>query len=307
MSPLLIVRQHIELKNPVLVAGWTGMGQVALGAMNYLRKQLNAQLFAEIDLSQFLAPEAIVVEDGLAKLPQVPRGGCYYTRAPDLIILESEAQVGGRDGALLMNQVLDLAEELGVQRIYTGAAFAMPISYKEPARVFGVATTSALRDSLTQYGVEILREGYVSGLNGLLLGVAGQRGLEAACLLATLPQYAISLPNPKAAAAIIDVLEEILDFQVDHQELDEAIRVMEERMRAIEERIMELLPAMAQAGEASSLEKEEVPNYVMQKIERLFKEVEADREKAPLLKAELDRWNLYELYEDRFLDLFRKK
>ena len=35
-------------------------------------------------------------------------------------------------------------------------------------------------------------------------------------------------------------------------------------------------------------------------------EIKSNRNKAPILKKELDRWNLYELYEDRFLDLFRK-
>jgi hypothetical protein len=42
----------------------------------------------------------------------------------------------------------------------------------------------------------------------------------------------------------------------------------------------------------------------MEKIERLFLEARADRTRAPELKKELDRWNLFELYEDRFLDLF---
>jgi hypothetical protein len=42
----------------------------------------------------------------------------------------------------------------------------------------------------------------------------------------------------------------------------------------------------------------------MEKIERLFKKVQSDRGAAPELKRELDKWNLYELYENRFLDLF---
>jgi hypothetical protein len=45
---------------------------------------------------------------------------------------------------------------------------------------------------------------------------------------------------------------------------------------------------------------------VMDKIERLFIEARQDRAKARELKAELDRWNLYELYENRFLDLFEE-
>ena len=45
----------------------------------------------------------------------------------------------------------------------------------------------------------------------------------------------------------------------------------------------------------------------MEKIENLFQEIKMKRsnEKAAQLKKELDHWNLYNLYEDRFLGLFR--
>jgi hypothetical protein len=54
------------------------------------------------------------------------------------------------------------------------------------------------------------------------------------------------------------------------------------------------------------IEEEHVPHYIMDKIERLFDDVKRDRTMAAELKKELDRWNLYELYEHRFLDLFKE-
>ena len=56
--------------------------------------------------------------------------------------------------------------------------------------------------------------------------------------------------------------------------------------------------------EISSIDEEKVPHYVMERIEKLFQEARADRTRAQELKKELDRWNLFELYENRFLDLF---
>ena len=43
----------------------------------------------------------------------------------------------------------------------------------------------------------------------------------------------------------------------------------------------------------------------MSKIEKLFNAAKADLSQAGELKKELDRWNIYKDYEDRFLDLFR--
>ena len=57
-------------------------------------------------------------------------------------------------------------------------------------------------------------------------------------------------------------------------------------------------------GERSG--EERVSQFVLNKIERLFLEARTSREKALELKRELDRWGLFEMYEDRFLDLFKK-
>ena len=49
-----------------------------------------------------------------------------------------------------------------------------------------------------------------------------------------------------------------------------------------------------------------LPFSVKEKIEKLFDQARADISKANDLKAELDKWNAYIDYEDRFLDLFKK-
>lgn len=296
----------VDVKEPVMLAGWPGMGNVALMAIDYLRKKMRATKFSEIDITGFYTPDAVIVERGLAKLPQLPKNLFYYTKHPDLVLFESEAQLTGKAGTILMNEILDLAGEFKVGRIYTGAAFPVPMSYREPPRVYGVANQKSLRDFLAHYRVKIMEGGQISGLNGLLLGFAERRGIEAACLLATLPSYAINFPNPKASRAIVEVLGRILNVRVDMGELDLAIKEMDERMAMIEERIKEIFPMMEKEGEIVSLEKEKVPDYVMKKIEKLFQEAKLDRKKAYPLKEELDRWDLYKFYEDRFLDLFKE-
>lgn len=49
-----------------------------------------------------------------------------------------------------------------------------------------------------------------------------------------------------------------------------------------------------------------VPRAATQQIERLFHEVESGSGSSDVLKRELDRWGLFEMYEDRFLSLFRR-
>ena len=49
-----------------------------------------------------------------------------------------------------------------------------------------------------------------------------------------------------------------------------------------------------------------LPQSIREKIEILFKQAHRDISKARQLKEELDHWNVYKDYEDRFLDLFKK-
>ena len=71
-------------------------------------------------------------------------------------------------------------------------------------------------------------------------------------------------------------------------------------------------PESDELSELQMVDEEQVPQYVMEKIERLFVMVSQAgsvgqaRETAAELKLELDKWSLYAYYEDRFLNLFRE-
>ena len=299
------IYKKIDFVNPVMVAGWPGMGSVALGVVDYLRKKLGAVKFAEVRIDPLSMLDSVIVEEGVAALPQAPQNTFYYIEKSNLIVFEGEAQLPGQGGIALLNKVLDLASQLKVQRIYTGAAFALPISYKQSPEVYGAVNKKGLVDTLKKFGVRPMEGGHVSGLNGMILGFATQRNIEGICLLATMPQYAISLPNPKASGAIIEILMKMLKFEIDLNELGEYIKDMDEKMAVIEDKVKDVLVIEKEEPESPPAEKK-IPAYIMEKIEKLFHDAKTDKAKAIILKKELDRWDLYKLYEDRFLDLFKE-
>ena len=298
------ILKKIDAVNPVMIAGWPGMGSVALGVVDYLRRKLAATKFAEIKLDPATTIDSVTVDGGLAKLPPAPKNVFYFTRKPDLIICEGEVQLAGPYGMKLLGKVLDLASELKVKSIYTGAAYPLPISYKDEPEIYGAANKRTLLPAFSKIRIRPMEGGHISGLNGLILGLAQDRGIDAVCLLATMPQYAISLPNPKASRAIIEAMQKILGFKVNLQEMDEYVKDMDEKMALIEDKVKDVFTIEKEEPESLPSEKK-VPGYIMEKIERLFKESKADRSRATVLKKELDRWDLYKLYEDRFLDLFK--
>ncbi len=298
--------KNINTVNPIMIAAWPGMGNVALGTADYIRRKLKAVRFAEIKTDPLAALDAVEVKSGLSKFPKTPLNTFYYTKDPDIILFEGEIQPAGRPGIELLNKVLGVAADQKVSRIFTGAAFPMPMSYKDASEIYGAANKEPLRDYLKASGIRLMERGHISGLNGLLLGFAAKKGIDAICLLATMPHYAISLPNPKASFAIIEALNSMLNISIDLRELNGYMKDMEERMAIIEDKVKDVITIEEESVELHPHHEKKIPGYVMERIERLFIEAKEDRNKASSLKSELDRWDLYGLYEDRFLDLFKE-
>ncbi len=120
-----------------------------------------------------------------------------------------------------------------VKRIYTCAAALTRIHHTEQPKVWGVATTQQLTDKLKEY--DLIQRGnlHIAGLNGLLLGVAKERGVEGICLLGEVPIYATRIQNPMAALAILGVLTKMLDIEIDTSELAQLASETKEKMKLL--------------------------------------------------------------------------
>ena len=304
----------IQRPIPLLIAGWPGMGNVGLGAVSYLRRQLKAEPCAALDLTSFIFPDSIDVTDGIGRTAAPPAQDIYLIRKPPALIFEGSLQAGGEPGIRIANELLDYAQDLGARTVYTGAAFAAAMSHRDEVRIHGVSTDEQLKKAFAGYGVEPLVSGRISGLNGLLLGLAGSRGLSGACFLATMPHYAVQTPNPKASRALVRVFEQILNVTVDHTEIDTEVDRVDRMLSEFESRVNAAIENMRESMESDSdraTDSEDMdrpePHEIMRRLEQLFEEVERDRSRAPQLKQELDRWGLFHVYEDRFLDLFDRR
>ncbi len=296
---------------PVLIAAWPGMGNVGLIAVDYLRRKLATNVFAELDMSRYYVPDSIVVKDGIARLPQIPSGLFHHKQNPDVIIFESSSQLAGHESMKVIKSILDFAREYQVSRIYTAAAYAQPMSHTDSSEIVCACNSDALLSELYRKGLKIMPDGLIAGMNGLLLGIAASYGIDSACFLGTLPSYASNLSYPKASLKIVDTIQSFLGISLDLSELNADIETLDQRFETIESRIKEFFPSVNQSEEGvpeemAEIKDDDVPKYIMDRIESLFAAVKTDKTQAKELKDELVRWNLYDLYEDRFLDLFRE-
>ncbi len=210
-----------ELRRPYMVAAWSGMGAVALLSAHLLCQELNADLLGEIDPQAFFSPSQVLVQEGLVQAPLFPESKFYFwDKGPehDLIILIGAEQPANVHGMAL--SVLDVAQQFGVERIHTAAAMATFIHHAQDPRVWGTATHSGLLVEMQAHGVSVMEQGTISGLNGLLLAIARERGIQGLCLLGEIPVYATQMINPAASRAVLAVLARMLGVRIDTTRLD---------------------------------------------------------------------------------------
>ena len=305
--------ETLKLNHPYLVAVWPGMGSVALSAGYYLLAKLQMHLIAEYEAHDLFDVDHVEVKEGIIQTGRRPRNRFFVwidpARKHDLVVFLGEAQPPlGK--YLLCRKLMDYAKELGVERVFTFAAMATQMHPEHRGRVFAAATDNEILDQLKRLELEVLEDGHIGGLNGVLLGAAVEGGLRGACLLGEMPHIFSQLPFPKASLAILEVFTTITGIEVDFDELAEQARVTEQQLGELLARIEKSIGAQAppeEEGQAlEPAEESQLSPANHERIETLFDQAEKDRSKAFELKQELDRLGAFKEYEDRFLDLFKK-
>ena len=225
-----------RLKSPNMLAVWPGIGNVSVIAATYLQRKLKFKELGEIEPYHFFDPIGVIVRDGMVEAPQFPESRFYYLKnkglGSDLILFVGDDQPVAKSYDLA-NCVLDVGLRFQVKRVYTCAAALSRIHHTEQPKVWGVTTTQQAAEDLTQYDLVQKTNLQIAGLNGLLLGVAKERGIEAVCLLGEVPAYASQIQNPMAALAVVKVLTKMLDIEIDTTELAQLATETMERMRQL--------------------------------------------------------------------------
>jgi proteasome assembly chaperone (PAC2) family protein len=187
----------------------------------------------------------------------------------------------------MANLVLDVAIKFGCRRVYTSGAAVAPIHHTSMSRVWVVPNSKDLLDEVRSYENTVLMseaeggngQGNITGLNGLLLGVARKRGLEAVCVMGEIPVYVhgFPIPYPKGTKAVLEVLSAALDVKIPMDEIDALIRQSDSEIGSVYEKlpseIKEQLDKLKYVvpSEPPKPITEDDKKKILQEIDRLFK------------------------------------
>ena len=229
--------KRVKMKEPILIEGLPGVGNVGKLVAEHIIHELHAELIIEI-YSWHFPPQVLVNNDGTVRLCKNEIYACKSGKHNLLILTGDQQSVKNEGHYLIVERLLELAQQYAVSRIYTLGGYGIG-QLVERQVVLGAANEPELVEEMKRYGVEFREEepgGSIVGASGLLLGLGKMRGFPAVCLLGLTSGY---LVDPKSAQAVLKILCQALDLEIDMQALEDRAEEME--------RVVERLKEMEQA------------------------------------------------------------
>jgi uncharacterized protein len=295
----IIIYKEPELENPVMVASWPGIGNIGIIAVDTLKNMLGAEELGEIEPWDFFYPKKVLIRNGELKDIEFPASKFYFKRTGETDLLffigEEQPSDGGRTYAEgkkayhMANLVLDFAQKFGCKRVYTSGAAVAPIHHTARPKVWAVPNTKGLISEVKTYENTILMsdiegrggQGNITGLNGLLLGVARRRGIEAICVMGEIPVYlqGFPLPYPRASKSVLEVLTAALGIEIDMDRIAGFIKQSDSQIEQLYEKfppeIKEQLDKLKFVSYAQPTEPapitEEDKKRILEDIDKFFK------------------------------------
>ena len=226
-----------KLKNPILIEGLPGVGNIGRVAVGYLIEELGAKKFAQL-YSEHFFPFVMLHENYQVHLL---KNEFYYWKAKkagqrDLILLVGDCQSLSTHGHYeVIEKVLDFVEKFGVKEMFTVGGLATGEVEDDP-KIYGAVSDKELVKKFQKYGIDFSageKVGYIVGASGLFLGLGKERGMKGVCMLGETSGFPI-VTDPRAAEVILDSLTKILKLKIDMSKLEQRVNEMEKFMKKVE-------------------------------------------------------------------------
>lgn len=227
-----LIGKKPKLKNPILVEGLPGIGNVGKVAVDFIVDELKAEKL--YDIFSYSFPHSVFInEENLVELPSIE---IYHKKMPkqDLLFLAGDVQPTDEVSSYeFCEKMLDLCEEYKVSEIITLGGIGLQAIPEQP-KVYCTGNNKRIMERyarISANGVKVDTSLYgvvgpIIGVSGLLLGLAEKRKLDAVALLAETFGHPMYL-GIKGSRETIKILNARLGLRLNLKELDKEIEDIE--------------------------------------------------------------------------------
>ena len=220
-----------KLRNPVLIEGLPGIGNVGKIAVDFIIESAGAEKFLQLRSTGYPA-SVYVNEEHLIEMPECALY-VHHTKKRDLVFLAGDVQPVDEEHAFeFTHAVLRWCKENKVEMILAIGGIGLKAIPKDP-KLHATTTDKKLLKELSKKGLQTKLHGFVGpimGVTGLLAGLARDYQIPAACLLAETYNHPLYL-GVKGARQVLSFLKAEYGIKVDLKELDSEIIAIEREIK----------------------------------------------------------------------------
>jgi uncharacterized protein len=209
-------------KSPIVIEGFPGFGLVGTIASEFLISHLNCETIGSYFFEDL--PATIAIHGGELINPVT----ISYNRKYNLVIIHSISGATGIEWKAA-DVVLQVCKELNAKQLISleGVGSAGEAEEVKEPRAFYFSNKAEMSKKLDKMGVDKLEEGIIMGVTSALLL---KTDIPTVSLFA---ETESNLPDSKAAAKIIEVLDKLLGLKIDYQPLIKQAEKFEEKLKSL--------------------------------------------------------------------------
>jgi len=207
-------------KNPIIIEGFPGLGLVGTIATQYIIEHLNAKLIGIAEGDEI--PAMISIHDGKVIRPI----SLFYNSKKNILILHVVSVFPGQEWSITKT-LMDIDKKYNAKEIISLESVANPYTEDIQPKAFYYTNNKLKRTQLNRIGLTELKEGIILGVTGALLQLENK---NLTCFFA---ETHSRLPDARAAAKLIDVLDRYIGLKIDPEPLIERAEKVESKLREI--------------------------------------------------------------------------
>ncbi|MBD3263099.1 hypothetical protein GF374_01835 [Candidatus Woesearchaeota archaeon] len=228
-------------KNPIIIEGFPGFGFVATIATEYLLDHLKFKSIGKIT-SEDINPVAIIHDSKVVQPLEI-----FYNKKHNIVVLQALTGIKDMEWETV-KAIASLYKKLDAKELISVEGIASSVEREEPEAYY-YTNASSNKKKLEKADLNPLEEGIILGISGALI-LKLPKEVKSTFIFA---ETHSKLPDSRAAAKIIKILDKYLGLKIDPKPLLKKADKFEEKLKNI----------LAQTQKAKKVKKKkETASYV---------------------------------------------
>jgi len=210
-----------KIKNPIIIEAFPGIGLIGSITTEYLINHLQCEEVGQIIIDDIIPIVAIHSEKLIKPIT------LYHDKKNNILIIHSISPVKGIEWKI-SEAVFDIIKQTQPKQIIS--LDGVNSQNKNSSKIYFYSNSKKIEAKMQKAGVDLLKESIIMGVTATIMSKVKKD------FVGVFAETHLNLPDSRAAAGIIEVLDKYLNLKVDYKPLIKKAEMFEASIKDIMEK-----------------------------------------------------------------------